>query len=95
VSDYVDFQPTRVFDKQNRDDVEHKQGYSDIHLKEYAVKLEQENERLSGRAEFLIQADVKKDVEEMEQKQMETLNLFGLPMDESGSFDASAASKDL
>lgn len=26
---------------------------------------------------------------------METLNLFGLPMDESGSFDASAASKDL
>lgn len=54
MSDYVDFQPTRVFDKQNRDDVEHKQGYSDIHLKEYAVKLEQENERLSGRAEFLI-----------------------------------------
>lgn len=66
MSDYVDFQPERVFDSTNRDDVEHRQGYSDIHLKEYAVKLDQDNERLSGRAEFLIQSDVKKDVEEME-----------------------------
>lgn len=95
--DRVDFEPQNVIDRGNRDDVENRQGYSNMHLHDYKTKLGKDNEKLYSRAEseFLVKPDIKEDIKNMKRPEMETVNLFGLPLDQAGNFDAEAANQDL
>ena len=64
----------------DQDDLEYRYGYTEVDLKEYGAKIEQETERSKRKNDLYVSADVKADVENMDKSmEMESLNLFGLP----------------
>jgi hypothetical protein len=67
--------------QKERDMVEHDYQISDMDLQTFDKKARQAEERQDAQLSVNVTADIQKEIQEMEQQDMEDMNLFGLPDD--------------
>lgn len=75
----VRFEPKPMAtDDQLNEKVEHQFGFSEVDLETYGANIEQRQEKAHS---HFVTADVATDIKQMDNKNLESMNLFGLPQD--------------
>ena len=87
--------PKKLFgDDTQKEDLEHNFGFSEEDIRRYTARLEMEKDQIRKDNLVQVSADVAADIQMMEGKDMQQVNLFGLPLDMYNR-DAGRSSKDL
>lgn len=75
----IKFEPKSLAtDEMTKEKQEHQYGFSEVDLETYGARIEQKQEKSSM---HIVSADVAGDIKKMDNKNLEAMNLFGLPLD--------------
>lgn len=76
------FTPKPLYSDDNkREKGEHTYGFSEEDIEKFAIRIETKAEKANKSSTEFVTGDVAADIQSMDQKDMQSVNLFGLPLD--------------